>query len=374
MTAHITGFEGRSLSLLLAHALACWMALACGGVWAQSAPAPQPRSFPPITARLLLREGDKDAQINLRATLLGRTSSALLIQGTQAGAPSRNIDKTNVLRCEFEIEFDRPDLTKALQNNDWAAAVRTLAPALRPAFPYLDLAENNAFDLVMDLGMYMTSSATRELRAAEDDAARTRARQQYAAAYDVFRYAGRADWTPLSHVAILKGCLAQLAQGEDEAAANSLMRVVPPATDDDAYGHYWLAQGELLRRAGKSREALEAIVKSVVFANKDVETFPAALLLAADCYQALNEHHRARDVYYEVAVLFTGTDWAADALLALQALMDSKTTLAEDKTPLEYVFFNVNEDMNKLASALLAQKGVPRQETSNATTDKKRDE
>ena len=373
MTGHLTEFRRRRSRVLWARTCACVMTLACGGVWAQST-APRPRSLPPIKARLLLREGDKDSRINLKATLLGRTSNILLIQGTQAGAPSRQIDKATVLRCAFEIDYDRSELIKALQNNDWAAAVRTLTPALRPTLPYLDLAENNAFDLVMDLGMYMTSSAARELRAATDDAAQTRAQQQYAAAYEMFRYAGRADWTPLSQVAILKGCLTQLAQGKDEAAANSLIRVLPPETDEDAYGHYWLAQGELLRRDGKIREALEAVIKSVVFANKDVETFPDALLLAADCYQSLNEYHRARDVYYEVAILFTGTDWAEDALVGLQTVMDGEKTLEEEKAPLEYVFFNVMEDMNKLASALLTQKGVSRQEEDSATTDDKPDE
>ena len=320
--------------------------------------APRPQSLPPVKARLLLREGGADAMVNREVTLLGRTSDAILAQTTSGGSAPGLIARERVLRCAFTPDYDRSALIKAIQGNDWAAAVRILAPALRPTLPYLDLPENDAFDLVMDLGMYMTSSAASELRAAADDDARTRALKQFEAAVEIFRYAARADWAPFAPVAILKGCLAQLAMGRDDAAANSLERVAPPDADEATYGHYWLVKGELLRRAGKPREALEAVVKSIVFADKDAETFPSSLLLSADCYTALGEHHRARDVYYEVAILFTGTDWERDALTGLKTIMDGKQTLEEEKLPLEYVFFNVSDDLNELAGALLEQKGL----------------
>jgi len=332
-------------------------AFRCAPLGAQTA-APRPQSLPPVKARLLLREGGADTMVNREVTLLGRTPDALLAQAVSGGSAPALIARERVLRCAFEPEYDRSGLIKALQGNDWAAAVRTLAPALRPALPYLDLPENDAFDLVMDLGTYMTSSAASELRAAADDGARTRALKQFEAAVEIFRTAARADWAPFAPVAILKGCLAQLAMGRDGAAANSLERVAPPETDEATYGHYWLVKGELLRRAGKPREALEAVVKSIVFADKDAETFPSSLLLSADCYTALGEHHRARDVYYEVAVLFTGTDWERDALAGLKTVMDGKRTLEEEKKPLEYVFFNVSDDMNELAEALLKEKGL----------------
>ncbi len=366
MNVSVTGFKVQGSGFRVhgsgfracASALALLVVSVCGPLHAQTA-APRPQSLPPIKARLMISEGEKDAMINREVTLLGRTSEVLLAQGTQAGAEAIRIEKARVLRCEFAFDYDRTALVTALRDNDWPAAVRTLSPTVRLALPYLDLADNNGFDLVMDLGMYMVASADRELRTASDDASRERALKQYEAAYEVFRYAGRADWTPLGQVAVLKGCRALLAQGKDEAAAGNLRRVDEPVPGDATYGHYWLVQAELLKRAGKTREALEAVVKSVVFADKDAETFPSALLLSADCYAALGEHHRARDVYFEVAVLFTGTDWSEDALAGLKTIMDGKKTLAEEKAPLEYVFFNVSEDMNELAEELLKKRAAP---------------
>ncbi len=84
--------------------------------------------------------------------------------------------------------------------------------------------------------------------------------------------------------------------------------------------------------------------------------FPAALLLSADCYAALGEYHRARDVYYEVAMLFPNTDWGEDALEGLRRVMEGKKTAEKEQTALEDVFFNVTEDMNALAEELLKKK------------------
>ena len=293
----------------------------------------------------------------------------LLAQVSQSGAEPILINKAQVIRCEFTFDYDRAAAATALRDNDWAAAVRTLSPDVRLTLPYLDLPDNNGFELAMDLGMYMVSSADREMRDAADAATRARALNQYEAAYEVFRYAGRADWTPLAPVAILKGCRVLLALEKDEQAASNLKRVEDPVPGDPTYGHYWLLQAELLRRAGKTREALEAVVKSVVFADKDAETFPSALLLSADCYAALGEHHRARDVYYEVAVLFTGTDWSADALVGLKTIMDGKKTREAEKQTIENVFFNVTEDMNKLADELLEARAEPEPAVNEPDTE-----
>lgn len=318
----------------------------------------RPQTLPPIKAKLLITDGKaEETRLNREVNLLGRTPNAVLAQGTSAGSPpAALIEKSQILRCTFAPVFDRAEMVKALNANDWAAAVRILLPALRPILPYLDLPNNDAFDLVMDLGSYMTTSANAELRAATDDTARERAMSQYDLAYDIYRNAWRADWTPQAQIAILKGCLVKLAQNKNRDAANSLARIVAPSTDEPTYGHYWLVRGELLRRGGKTREAIEAVVKSIVFANKDVETFPASLLLSADCYTELGELHRARDVYYEIATLFPDTDWAEDALKGLRQVMANDTTRNAEESALEDVFFNVTEDTNELADELLKQK------------------
>lgn len=342
---------------------------ACAAARAQTgaqADAPRFRNLAPIKALLVLSGEEKGTVISRDVTLLGRADHVLLAQGTQSGAGSYRIDRNQIVRCEFQFEYDNMAVANALRNNDWAAAVRALTPIVRPAFPYLDIPGNSGLELAMDLGMYMVSSADREMRAATDDAARERARQQYAAAYDVFRHAANADWTPVGQVAVLKGCLAQLSQGHVEKALGELREVEPPEPDDMAYGHYWLVEGEILRRGGKMREALDAVVKSVAFANKDVETFPLALLLSADCYAGLGQCHRARDVYYEVASLFGGTDWAVDALAGLTKIIEGKKTQEKEEESIETVFFNMTEDMNKLSEELIKARAQPKSKKGSA--------
>jgi len=322
--------------------------------------APRFRNLAPVKAVLVLHGESKDSLIVREVTLLGRADNLLLAQGTQSGAGSYRIEKSQIVRCEFDFAYDNMAVANALRDNDWAAAVRALSPIVRPSFPYLDIPDNNGLELAMDLGMYMVSSADRELRAAPDAAARERALKQYAAAYEVFRCAATADWSPVGRVALLKGCLARLAQGQTDKAQSELSELSPPDPDDPAYGHYWLVTGEILRRSGSPLGALNAAVKSVAFANKDIETFPLALLLSADCYAALGQYHRARDVYYEVAVLFGGTDWAEDALARLKGIMADKKTFEKEEELIENVFFNMTEDMNKLSDELLKARAKPK--------------
>lgn len=327
----------------------------------------------PVKADLLVRSQIKDVEpVHYEMTLLGRQENMILMQGTQVGAVAIQIDKAQIIRCEFEMEYDRLAVATALQNNDWASAVRVMTPSVRPAVPYLDIPDNNGFDLSMDLAMYMVNSAAREMRAASDSNTVSRAHRQYEAAYSIFKNAGRAEWTPYGRVAVLKGCRALIKQNKIEAAITDYETVDEPEPDDVAYGNYWLVRGELLFIKGKTREALEAACKSVVLANKDVETFPDSLMLTAVCYQKLGRFHRARDIFYEIAVIFTGTDWATDALVELTKIMEAKQTLDKEKAPLENVFFNVTEDMNKLAEELIKARAKKEEPAKSPTTETKK--
>jgi hypothetical protein len=98
---------------------------------------------------------------------------------------------------------------------------------------------------------------------------------------------------------------------------------------------------------------MDAAVKSLCFENKDVDTFPDALLISARCYEEMQEWYRARDVYYEVGRLFPKTDWADAAVSRLDFIMKKELTKDKEKLPIENVFFRFHEDMNKLALELL---------------------
>jgi tetratricopeptide (TPR) repeat protein len=304
-------------------------------------------STPPVQVRIWR---DKESQV---VTLVGRTEDAVMVAGSAAGVPSGKLELSKIARAEFEFDFDRADVAKAVRANDWPGAVRVLTPVLKPALPYLALSENNAIDLVMELGTYMMRAANRTARAALDDPSKTALSQkQYEAAYEIFKECSRATWSSNSQRGILKGCRCLLALNKVKTAQFHVNQMAEPMPGDVAYGHYWLIRAELETRAGNYRDALDSVLKSVCFESKDVETFPDALLLSARCYEEMLEPYRARDVYYEVAKLFPRTDWATVAVERLKAILSKGLTKEKEKSAIENVFFKTGDDINKLAEQL----------------------
>jgi len=268
--------------------------------------------------------------------------------------PGGRIEFAKITRAQFEIEYDRYEVAKAVRMNDWPGAVRILLPVVKPLLPYLAMPENNAADLALEMGTYMMRAAGRTARTAGNDAAkRDLAQKQYDAAYDIFKDCARVQWSSVGQVGVLKGCRCLLAMNKPNTARNYVNQIAEPVPGDAAFGHYWLIQGELEYRAAHYREAMDAALKSVCFESKDVETFPDALLLSARCYEELLEPYRARDVYYEVAKLFPRTDWSAAAVDRLKVNMDQGRTKEKEKSAIENAFFKTSDDMNKLVAQLL---------------------
>ena len=145
-----------------------------------------------------------------------------------------------------------------------------------------------------------------------------------------------------------------------KTATRRIEEMEEPTPGDDSYGHYWLLKGEIAHLGGDVTNAMDAAVKSLCFENKDVETFPDALMLSADCYEQLGNFYRARDVYFEVAKLFPGTDWAEDAITRLEAVMASGKTSKKEASTAESTFFGLEEDMNALAEALIKERKTPK--------------
>ncbi|MEI6210162.1 MAG: hypothetical protein WCR06_00920 [bacterium] len=303
---------------------------------------------PPLTVRIWR---DKES---LEVSLVGRNEDEVAVAGGVPNAPGNRIEYARIQRAQFEIEYDRYEVAKAVRANDWATAVRLLLPAVKPMLPYLAIPENNAAELAMDVGTYMMRAAARTARTAgEDQAKRDLAQKQYEAAYDILKDCARAQWSSVGQVGVLKGCRCLLAMGKVKTAQFHVNQMTEPMPGDAALGHYWLIRAELEWRAVRYREAMDAVLKSVCFENKDAETFPDALLLSARCYEELLEPYRARDVYYEVAKIFPRTDWSAVALERLKVIMEKNLTREKEKSAIENVFFKTADDMNKLADQLL---------------------
>ena len=184
-------------------------------------------------------------------------------------------------------------------------------------------------------------------------------------AYDVFVECAKVTWSSIAVQSQLKGCRCLLSMGKPKTCNYYLEQVGEPMPGDAAYGLFWLVQGESKAAAGDFTKALDAAVRSVTFENKDIETFPDALMLSSRCYEELREWYRARDVYFEVVSIFPRTDWADDAMARLQFVLDEGLTEEKETSPIENVFFGLDEDINELARELLAKR---RQENGGANT------
>ena len=290
--------------------------------------------------------------------LVGRDRTHLLLAPESTGQHAGRIAASTVAAVDFLLDYDRFEVTRAMARNDWPTAIRILTGVYTPTYPYLDLPENNAVEGAMDLGTTMMKFARRTKRNAKTDADRALAVQQYEAAYKVFQACAKAGWSSYGTVGMLKGCRCLLAIDAEKAktARRRLEELEEPMPGDDAYGHYWLLKAEIAMLGGDVTNTMAAAVKSLCFENKDVETFPDALMLSAECYERLGNFHRARDVYFEVAKLFPGTDWGDDAVLRLEAVLASGKTREKETATAESTFFGLEEDMNALAEALVKER------------------
>jgi tetratricopeptide (TPR) repeat protein len=339
----------------LAAAVVAWMAAGPAGR-AADAPAARASEIRPTAPVKLRYWTEKDSR---EVTVIGRSDELLVLSGESGTGGSPRLAVKDILRAEFEIDYDRFAVAKAVRLQDWNGAIRELQKAVGPVLPYLDLPENGADETSLDLGTYMLRAAERSSRTATNETGQALSKRQYEAAYETFKVCARVAWSSVGQLAVLKGCRCLLALGKPKTARYHIEEMEEPTPGDAAYGHYWLVRGELAALAGDYRTAMDAAVKSVDFENKDVETFPDALLLTARCYGELLEPYRARDVYFEVAKLFPRTDWAATAIERLRTIVAKGITRQPEKSPIENVFFKTADDVNALVDQLLKQVDNP---------------
>jgi hypothetical protein len=257
--------------------------------------------------------------------------------------------------AEFRIEIPEEKAYAAALQRRWSTAGAILHNALLTTLPYLDLPENNAADSVMSAARYYLRAAQQAAKKG-GDAAKAESDKWYQYAYGLFAAAARAkDWHPFGESCLIRAQICLLDLGRVDEAEKGLATARAPEPGDASYGVYWLAKARLLYAREKPREALDAVILSSIHETKDVETFPDALMLAAQCYEDVNEIHRARDVYYEVARLFTGTEWGDEARLRLKFIMENGMTTAAEEANITGVFFGSEEDMNALSAKYLTE-------------------
>lgn len=297
-----------------------------------------------------------------KGTVVGRDPAFVYLAPERDGGVPQKIAISRIAGVDFDIDYDRFAVSKAIAVGEWGRAVPVLRKAYTPFFPCLDLPGNNAVEGAYDLGVTMFKSARKAMRGAAGPAERELAAKQYLAAKDVFDACAKAKWSDFGLMAQLRSCHCMILTDSDKArrASRLVAAMEEPHPGDFSYGYYWLLKAELAKLFGKTGEELDAAVKSLAHENKDVESFPDALLLSAECYEALGNHYRARDVYFEVAKLFPGTDWGEDALANLRRVMASGKTAEKEDVSAESTFFGLDEDMNALADELVKKSGTGR--------------
>mgnify|MGYP005842711857 CR=1 FL=1 len=285
--------------------------------------------------------------------LLGRSGPDVLYRTPNAPAGvSATIKPDGIQRAEFDIKVDERVAYAFARRREWISAAQTILPAIQPTLPFLDLPDNNAAEWAMAAGLYLRKAAQTSARG--DARARADAPRLFAAAQTVLTAAGRASWHYFGEVARIRAILCQIDLGRLDDAAKELARIREPEKGDATYGAYWLAQGELLFARKKYPEAMDAAIRSLIYETKDAETFPDALILSARCYEEMNEMHRTRDIYYEVARLFRGTDWGDLSRVRLRRIMKDDLAAEEEDPDIAAVFFGSAEDMKESITQFLA--------------------
>ncbi|MEI6148373.1 MAG: hypothetical protein WCS01_04695 [bacterium] len=301
---------------------------------------------PAVQAKLMFGKDEKEVD------LVGRDKGMVFYRprGGLEGA-SLSAKLAEITEGEFVFELDGDAVSKALMAEDWPAAAGLLTPVAIPLLPYLDIPQNNGVTIALQAGQSMMKSARKLMLAGGVNM--ERGTNAYVRARQVLKAVGAAEWTPDGELARLNAIQCLIAIGDLKRAAKELEEARVPDQGDECFGLYWLAQAQLHYARGKTRSAMDAAVKSVVFDNKNIETFPEALFMTGRCYEDLLEWYRARDVYYEIARLFPATSHAAIAREKLKYLIEKKVTKEKEKSEIESVFFGLDEDVNAKVQTLL---------------------
>lgn len=266
---------------------------------------------------------------------------------------AQTVKIADVQSAYFKLDHDRTAVATAAAKRDWNTAGSILYNTYRVTFPFLSLPENNAAPVLLQAGTYLIRAATIKGRCGTTSADRLLAEQDYKAASYVLNQVAAAAWYEDADSAEAKNVLCLIQLGRPDEAQRVLDSLGEPERTDSSYGLYWLARAQFAYAKGDTRAALGDVVESILAETKDLDCFPEALLLSARCYDSLQEPYRARDTYYELARLFTGTPWGEFARGRLQNIMTTGVTRDTEPVPIASVFLASEEDVNAKVEQLL---------------------
>ncbi len=313
-------------------------------------------------------------QVKSYIVVAGKTREVLLVGWNKekilCSENSRSVQyKFGEVESAFFIipEYDEIKTQTFENQKKWKEAYSQILETYQQFVPYAVLNDNNAVGFIFRAGKDIMENARCEAAKSSDGKLPEAAAAEYRKAQKLFEDLSRAQWWPQSRVAQLKAILCLMALGDTGASAEKFDLVPEPEIGDVSYGIYWMVKGKILYELKKTADSLDAEIKSIAYADKDIESFPDALLISAQCYEDSLDYHRARDTYFQVASLFQKTSWGDAAFKRLCFIMDKGLAKKKENVEIEKVFFDSEEDMDILCNKLIREtlsgtkeKGEPR--------------
>ncbi len=315
--------------------------IACAALFSLSA------AHAKITAEIRTEEGYR----RLELIDISRGELNFRIEGAPSGVQS-SIELDRVLTTIFDVEYDRSAVFAADRERNWVRAAGIILRSTSDTLPFLALPDNNAVEAVFRAGQYLERAANNQYMSGDPEQVEA-SRRTYEQAYRVLDAVAKAEWSYLSEPATLKAANCQAMLGNMENARRIWRNAREPDPYDGAFGQYWLTKGRMLFQEGRVREAADALAKTVIFDSKNGPVFCDALLMLGQSHEQMLEHHRARDVYFELARLFRRTEWGEKAIARLKYIMENELTAEDEPSEATRVFFALEEDMNALVEELL---------------------
>jgi hypothetical protein len=277
-------------------------------------------------------------------SIIGITGTQLeyVIKFRKHTIPIKDIESAN-----FITDYDPYKIKVLERKKEYSTAAAEIINKLAPALKYIKLPENNLVDPLFDAAyLYMRAASVYDDKKSKDFD-KDKAQAEYAKAYRVFKKIAQAKWYYGAKLAELNTIFCNIRMNKLDIAAKQFAKIEEPLFGDADFGLYWLIDAQLKFHNNQLSQALDSVVKSIVFDTKDIHTFPEGLLLSAYCYEDMLDNYRARDTFYEVAKLFNGTPEGEIAFSSIQFIRNKKLTEQAEAVGLEKIFFDNIEDVNK---------------------------
>jgi len=263
------------------------------------------------------------------------------------GFRTKTLPIADIQSANFITDYNAYKAKVLERNKEYTKAAGEIIQGLAPALKYIKLPDNNLVDPLFDAAyLYLRAASVYDDKDAPEYN-KEKAQEEYAKAARVFKKITRAQWYYGAKLAKLNVIFCNIKMHKLDRALKKFKKVDEPVLGDAAFGLYWLIDAQLKFNNNQLSEALDSVVKSIVFDTKDIHTFPEALLLSGFCYEDMLDNYRARDVYFEISELFQGTPEGEIAFSSIQFMRNNKLAELAEGAGLEKVFFDTVEDVNK---------------------------